>query len=1510
MPMRNRRSLSPQGSRWPKAAAGVLALRLRRPARSSPGAQTAVAVIEPPLWNEGASPFPHEREALAFIKSRLPNNEPYRAWTNMEFIADDGSVNEIDALVVTPRGFFLIEIKSHPGIMFGDGQNWRWRRPNGSDKPLPHPLILANTKAKRLRSLLSRQPALRKEREPFITALVFLSSPDLDCRLHDIARTSVCGRDRDPLPLGVAPPELKPTFAPLPGIVATIKDPSKARLRGTSINRPMSAMIAEAIEQAGLKPSNRGRRAGDWELGELLDEGPGWQDFAGSRPRMSAKRRVRVYLAGLATTADEESRLRREAEREFKVVQGLRHEGVSQPLDLIQAERGPALLFDRADDEERLDLWASAGIEPLGLDERIELVRQVGEALAHAHHKRISHRALSARAVLVRRTGDGIDTPMGPLQLLVGHWQAGARDLATRLTTHVSTEEPTLGDQLLDRLGSDEQVYLAPETFIVDDPNGVALDVFSLGAIAFLLLSGQPPASDLVERERLLTEHQGLQLSAAVDGLPDDLETFVAAATDPIPANRPTIRELLDLLDGALDALTAPVDEGSDPEAELPSEPAAVADPLAAHQGDLLEGGWKVLRRLGSGSTAVALLCTRPGATAPEVLKVAKDEEYAERLRDEARALGELRHIGIVELFGVERIGGRTSLRLAPAGDPADRNGLTLADRLTAQGRLGLDLLDRFGDDLLEIVGVLESEGVPHRDLKPDNLGVRPRRGDRSLHLVLFDFSLARTPDTALQAGTPGYLDPFLAERPGKRWDPAADRYAAAATLHEMATGIRPIWGDGRTDPIHLPDEMPRLDPELFDPSVRDGLTAFFQRALHRKPANRFDTADQMRQAWRGVFAAAIRPQSSQDGESLEADADMRERILNAADPTTPVVDLGLSAAAASALDRLGVGTVEQMLAFPTADWNRAPGVGLPVRREVLAVIGGLRERLDVAAGDDAASIDRLASTLLPKPQTPQAQSDLPLLRTLLGISRGAHSENNSLPIEPEGPGLPAWRGASEVKAAHNLDRAEFDAVLHRARSRWLKQPGVTQARNDLATILERAGGVLSGEELALALLSQRGSTATGAERLRRGRAVVRAALEAESSRDSNRFTWRRLGGGTAIVVASAGRTSEDGVDALDGEELADYAANLGVAADQIATADPLATPASAIERLRLVALPAGLPPLPDHRLTRLAAACSATAAVSSRLELYPRGLPPSRAVRIARATLLGSGALSEQEVRDRIRTRFPDAAPLPARPELDSVLTNEVGIIWSADRAASDGTPLAPGFRVPPPPAAVGLTVIGSSGTRYRTGTATSAPEDARAVAELTDERLRRHAANGGYLVLTVAPNHQERAIRELEAVGATQVDADRIIINALRAESAAKGIDWERAILVTDAEGPTGERWPRLLAVARTAAESIRSQLLHGSDHVVLTHPGLLARYDLLGLLDDLRERTTRIAEDAQTLRTLWVLIPTDDPNAAPALAGRAVPITTPTEHLALPDLWLRNLHHTTAASTGAPQ
>jgi len=50
-----------------------------------------------------------------------------RVWSDFEFIVDDGTINEMDALVLTRRGFVLVEITSGPGTIEGDGYNWTWR---------------------------------------------------------------------------------------------------------------------------------------------------------------------------------------------------------------------------------------------------------------------------------------------------------------------------------------------------------------------------------------------------------------------------------------------------------------------------------------------------------------------------------------------------------------------------------------------------------------------------------------------------------------------------------------------------------------------------------------------------------------------------------------------------------------------------------------------------------------------------------------------------------------------------------------------------------------------------------------------------------------------------------------------------------------------------------------------------------------------------------------------------------------------------------------------------------------------------------------------------------------------------------------------------------------------------------------------------------------------------------------------------------------------------------------
>lgn len=68
----------------------------------------------------GTSQFAWEMEALSFLKEKLPDRDPYRFWSNFEFVADDGSINEVDVLVFTPMGLFLVEIKSRPGEIMGD----------------------------------------------------------------------------------------------------------------------------------------------------------------------------------------------------------------------------------------------------------------------------------------------------------------------------------------------------------------------------------------------------------------------------------------------------------------------------------------------------------------------------------------------------------------------------------------------------------------------------------------------------------------------------------------------------------------------------------------------------------------------------------------------------------------------------------------------------------------------------------------------------------------------------------------------------------------------------------------------------------------------------------------------------------------------------------------------------------------------------------------------------------------------------------------------------------------------------------------------------------------------------------------------------------------------------------------------------------------------------------------------------------------------------------------------
>ena len=340
------------------------------------------------------------------------------------------------------------------------------------------------------------------------------------------------------------------------------------------------------------------------------------------------------------------------------------------------------------------------------------------------------------------------------------------------------------------------------------------MDVFSLGTLAYFLFTGRPPADSIAELQEKLRSSisNGLNIRDAMDGAVDSLVDLVTTSASSQASDRCTVEDFLAGLDLIEEELTRPDEEEK-------------ANPLDANKGDRLAGGFLVEKRLGSGAVSVVYL-VKLGKD-QRVLKVARDIKYNQRLVDEFEILKQLKELQfreVVKPFDLYYFDDFVGFTMEPAGEE------TLARWIKREGPLDLTLLQRFGDDLLRTVQDLDEHGIAHRDIKPDNIGVR-LPGKKKYQLCLFDFSLSKTSPDDIKVGTHAYLDPFISERKVKRWDVSCELFSVAVTLHEMTTGVLPQWGDGRSDPASIKNEV-TIRPELFDPDLRERFVPFFEKAL------------------------------------------------------------------------------------------------------------------------------------------------------------------------------------------------------------------------------------------------------------------------------------------------------------------------------------------------------------------------------------------------------------------------------------------------------------------------------------------------------------------------------------------------------------------------------------------------------------------------------------------------------------------------------------------------------
>jgi serine/threonine protein kinase len=1202
----------------------------------------------------------------------------------------------------------------------------------------------------------------------------------------------------------------------------------------TTIDIKVAKALARAMEQAGIRPSQRSRRVGDYVLGDLIADGPGYQDRLAKHASFETDfRRVRQYTVAQATSEPDRQRLQRAASREYQILRMLDHPGILRVSDYKEHELGPALLFDYPDPKTvRLDHYLATHGEKLTTDQRLDMLRQVADAIRYAHRKRVIHRALGPQSILVS------DVDSSTPKLRVFNWQVGVRESASS-SGQVTNVEDLVEAQAL--------VYMPPEA--VSDARKVteSSDVFSLGAIAFHLFSSRPPATNPTELAKILRDQKGLSVSSVLDGAGRKLEDLIQWSTHPDVLTRiGSVEDFLTLLDDVEDELTAPAE-------------AVVVDPLHAKRGDRLEHGFVVDRVLGQGATALALLVTKNDKQF--VLKVALDENHNPRLHEEAVALRSLHSEFIVAIEEELAMHGRTVLVLQKAGDK------TLTAQLRSEGVPTLEMLGRYGDDLLSAVAHLERRGVVHRDIKPDNIGIRSLTKQRN-QLVLFDFSLSGAPLDNIRVGTPGYTDPFLVSRKPQRWDLAAERYSVAVTLYEMTLGenVLPQWGDGKSDPAVTDDELV-LDAEKFDPSVREGLVEFFLTALHREPKNRFDNAEEMLRSWRQIFdEAEQRKIKTPGGEEVDLAVTLEQTDLK-----TPIAALGLSTRARNALERAEILTVRHLLEFPIREIHVMRGVGNQTRREIIRFIAALKERFpntEETPPEEVFGIptlEMLHQRVLGS-RSAKKEADWNLRCGLLGLSpQQTHPATH-------------WPSQTEVAEAAHVNPPRVYQTLAADRNRWGKDTLITNLRNDIGEEICRLGGIVTVAELIDVTIRLRpaGTTLDSARQQRLASAVARAAVETEGVLAEPRFQLRRIAGKTVVTCS---------------QELAAYAEKLGEVADDLADSETLLPPLRVFQELYEIEQPVpppGCQPFSNERLLNLAAAMSKTAAVSSKQELYPRGMAAERALRLGMGALSGlEKGFTIDQIRARVRSRYPEAEPLPGRPELDEML-KRVGldVKWNAESTTYHIDRKLP------------LVSSGSSiSVRRSTATGTRHIEITPEVAEarMFEDRLKDAYAEGGFLVLTVKPSKMRACEAELlRRFKVEKVSFDDLLFDALRGEAEALEIDWA-TIEGADGTDRSSQDWTNLLQLISRVTPKLTEDLANRTDHLLLVHPGLIARYDQMPILETLRDT---VGHDVPC-PGLWLLVATDGQNDMPKLDQAEIPLITPGQRARVSEAWIDNVH-----------
>ena len=268
-------------------------------------------------------------------------------------------------------------------------------------------------------------------------------------------------------------------------------------------------------------------------------------------------------------------------------------------------------------------------------------------------------------------------------------------------------------------------------------------------------------------------------------------------------------------------------------------------------------GNYLIQKRLGTGAMGTVYLAIHQEIGKRLAIKIlaghlTDDRGMVERFMLEARAIGQLEHPNIIEMFDYGTLeDGRLYYTMEYL------QGETLSARIK-RGKVTLGEIRQVLQQVCDALDVVHRNGIIHRDLKPSNLFLA-QRGPRMVVKIL-DFGIAKMPNTGEDGeqltstgavlGTPVYMSPEQALAQNFQVTHLSDIYSLGVILYKCLAGNYPIVGSLIPEVVayHLLQEA--IPIKQFNPQIPDAIEKVVMRCLKKKPMERYGSAADLSEAF------------------------------------------------------------------------------------------------------------------------------------------------------------------------------------------------------------------------------------------------------------------------------------------------------------------------------------------------------------------------------------------------------------------------------------------------------------------------------------------------------------------------------------------------------------------------------------------------------------------------------------------------------------------------------------